>query len=379
MLDKPRNWAIAGQGFKRSERPSTQKRLRSLLKEFGHLYHDGIRSEVERRFGLIRDGSVMLQGSHSYVYDYARDGNRTILKITHSTHRRARQLFGELEFTDFLARNGMNVPRPLPSRTGVLVERIDARSGSFFAAAYQKAPGALVDWRAWTPELFKAWGATIGRMHALTKRYEPSEGSLRRGHWHEDRDWDLDTSVPGSMIEWRLRGQRIKDWLMSLPQGRDSYGLIHSDLHQWNILLHGQDLWPIDFDNLRYDWFVSDFTCVLINAIICQAHCFQNGDYDSWTSGQAMDSHEFLWYFFALFLKGYRRENTLRSEWILMLPRFLERHYFTFYFDSLWDGAFQSMPEREQASEFPWRTSRQMKSEIMNGFWEQFDFAQFIS
>lgn len=348
-----------------------------MLKEFGHLYSDEVRSEAERRFGLVRGGSLPLKGSHSYVFDYPGGDRSVILKITHSSHRRIRQIKGEIDFTNYLADNGVNVSRAVPSLGGRLIEKLEADSGYFLATAYEKAPGALVDWREWTPELFEQWGALTGRMHALTKGYEPSDESIRRGRWHENRDWHLETSVPESRMEIRRKGQRIKDWLLSLPADRDSYGLIHSDLHQWNMLYDGRELWPIDFDNLHYDWFLSDFTTVVINAVVCQERRFQEGDYDSWTGGRRMDSAEFLDYFMDAFMSGYKSENALDPVWIRRLPRFLSRHYFTFYVDALWDPEFVHLSEAEQAADFPWRTLRDMEREVRGDFWEKFDFGRF--
>ena len=346
-----------------------------MLKEFGHLYNDDIRSEAERRFSLARAGSAPLKGSHSYVFDYPGEDGSIILKITHSSHRQVQQILGELDFTNYLAINGVNVSRAIPSSSGRWVETIEAHSGEFLATAYEKAPGALVDWRNWTPELFEQWGALIGRMHALTKNYEPASESIRRRHWHENRDWHLEVSVPEPKMEMRRHGQSIKDWLLSLPTDRDSYGLIHSDLHQWNMLHDGRRLWPIDFDNLHYDWFLSDFTTVIINVVISQARCFQRHDYDSWTGGRKMDSHRFLRYFMDPFTSGYRGENDLDTNWMRHLPRFLSRHYFTFYVDALWDPGFTYLSETEQSADFPWRTFRQMEREVRDNFWEQFDFA----
>ena len=348
-----------------------------MLKEFGHLYHDGIRSEAEGRFGLKRSESSTLQGSHSYVYEYTGGGKPVILKITHSYHRREWQILGELDFTNYLAENGMRVSRAIMSLGENWVETLEAESGYFLATAYEKAPGALVDWREWTPELYEQWGALIGRMHALTKNYRPSVESIRRRHWHENRDWDLESSVPKSKLEFRRYGQGIKDWLLSLPIDRDSYGLIHSDLHQWNMLGDGGELWPIDFDNLHYDWFLSDFTTVIINVVICQARSRERGQYDEWTGGREMDSAEFLDYFMDPFVSGYRLENDLDPIWISRLPRFLSRHYFTFYVDALWDPEFVHLSKAEQAAEFPWRTLAQLESEVRNNFWEQFDFSRY--
>ena len=354
-----------------------------MLKEFGHLYHDAIRSDAERRFGLTRHGSVTHQGSHSYVYEYPGGSSAAaarrpiILKITHSSHRQVPLILGEIDFTNYLADNGMNVSRVVPSLDGNLVETLEAGSGYFLAIAYEKAPGDLVDWREWTSELYERWGALIGRMHALTRSYEPADASVRRRHWHENRDWELESSVPDSHIELRRHGQRIKDWLLSLPADRDSYGLIHSDVHQWNMLSDGGDLWPIDFDNLHYDWFLSDFTTVIINVVLSQQNSHARGAHDEWTGGRKMDSEEFVGYFMEPFMSGYRQVNALDPAWIRLLPRFLNRHYFTFFVDSLWDPEFRHLSEEEQTAEFPWRTLKQLEEEVAGSYWDRFDFSRF--
>ena len=355
-----------------------------MLKEFGHFYHDAVRSVAERRFGLERAGSVPHQGSHSYVYEYPKGGSPPasarpiILKLTHSSHRQAPQILGEIDFTNYLAGNGMNASRAIPSLDDNLVETLEASSGYFLAIAYEKAPGELPDWPEWTPELYEKWGALIGRMHALTKGYEPADESIRRRHWHEDRGWHLESNVPDSKIELRRHGQRIKDWLLSLPADRDSYGLIHSDLHQWNMLRDGSDLWPIDFDNLHYDWFLSDFTTVVINVVLSQQHSHARGNYDEWTGGRQMNSEEFVAYFMEPFMSGYRQMNALDPVWMRRLPRFLDRHYFTFYVDALWDPGFRHLSEDEQAAEFPWRTLRQLEDEVSGSYWSRFDFSRFV-
>ena len=348
-----------------------------LLKEFEHLYQSGIRAEAERRFGLAGISPTPLTGSHSLVFDYPKDGTRRILKITHSTHRRVHQILGELDFTNYLSDHGMNVSHAVESLSGRMVEQIEAESGHFVAVVYEKAPGKLVDWSEWTPELFAQWGSVIGRMHTLTKGYEPSAESIRRRHWYEDRDWDIESSIPPDKAQLAIAGKRIKDWLLELPMDRESFGLVHSDLHQWNMLFDGVTLWPIDFDNLHYDWLIADFTTVIINVAICQARSYELGDFDHWTGGREMTSPEFVGYFLEPFLAGYREQNTLDSVWIRRLPAFLRRHWFTFCVDNLWDPTVRGLSDAEQAAGFPWRTVDRMEIEFVSEFWGQFDFSRF--
>ena len=349
-----------------------------MLQHFKHLYSDAIRTEALRRFAFTPASLESLpEASHSYVYDCKRDGAPYILKITHAMHRQPHNILGELEFINFLADGGVTAPRAVPSVHGNLVETIAADDGEFIVVGYEKAEGALVDWRAWTPQMFEEWGALIGRMHALTKRYEPSDDSTRRRFWHEDADWKMDIEVYREYPEFREKARRTRDWLLALPTDRDSFGLIHSDLHQWNFFYHEGTILPFDFDNTHYDWFISDFTTVIINVVNCQQHHYKRGEYDYWTAGMPMTDAEFLDYFFAPFIEGYRQHNRLAPIWMRRLPAFLNRHWLTFLTDSLRDPEFVCLTPERQAANFPWRTLSQSWDDVMNDCWSRFSFDKY--
>ncbi len=352
-----------------------------MLQHFKHLYSEDIRSEALRRFGLTPVSlEILPDASHSYVYDCRRDGGSHILKITHTIHRQPHNILGELDFINFLADGGVTVPRAVRSLSGNLVETIAAEgedTGEFIVVAYEKAPGALVDWRTWTPHMFERWGALIGRMHALTKRYELSDESIRRRFWHQDTDWNIDADVYRGRPKFREKARRTRDWLLTLPTDRSCFGLIHSDVHQFNFFYHEGSVLPFDFDNTHYDWFVSDFTTVVVNVVVCQQHHYGRGEYEYWSGGKPQTAEVFLDYFFTPFIEGYRQHNRLDAVWMRRMPDFLNRHWLTFLTDAVRDPKFQLMSEEEQAANFPWRTMRQIRWEVMNDFWSRFDFDRY--
>ena len=349
-----------------------------MLQHFKHLYSDAIRAEAFRRFGFTPVSlEILPDASHSYVYDCSRDGVPYILKITHTVHRQPHNIIGELEFINFLADGGVTVPRAIPSVSGNLVETIPAEDGEFMVVAYEKAEGALVDWRNWTPRMFEEWGSIIGRMHALTKDYEPSVEGIRRRFWHEDADWNMDIEVYREYPAFKEKARHIRDWLLTLPTDLDCFGLIHSDLHQWNFFYNEGNILPFDFDNTHYDWFISDFTTVIVNVVNCQQHHYGRGEYDHWTAGTPMTSEEFLDYFFTPFIEGYRQHNRLDPVWMHNLPAFLNRHWLTFLTDSLRDPEFGDLSPERQAAGFPWRTLSQSWDEVMNDYWSRFSFDKY--
>ena len=187
----------------------------------------------------------------------------------------------------------------------------------------------------------------------------------------------LDIEVYQEFPAFREKARGIRDWLLTLPADRDSFGLIHSDLHQWNFFHHEGNILPFDFDNTHYDWFISDFTTVIINVVNCQQHHYQRGEYDYWTAGMPMTDTEFLDYFFAPFIEGYRRHNALDGVWMHRLPAFLNRHWLTFLTDSLRDPEFGGLTPEQQAAGFPWRTLSQSWDEVMNDYWSRFSFDKY--
>ena len=349
-----------------------------MLQHFKHLYSDTIRTESMRRFGLTPVSlDILPDASHSYVYECKRDGKSYILKITHTIHRRPNHILGELEFINFLADGGVTVPRAVPSLSGNLVESVAADEGEFIVVAFEKAEGSLVDWRTWTPQMFEKWGALIGKMHALTKNYQPSTADIRRRFWHQDFDWNTDAEVYRGRPEFREKARGTRDWLMSLPTDSECFGLIHSDLHQWNFFYHEGRIQPFDFDNTHYDWFISDFTTVIVNVVNCQQYHYGRGEYDHWTAGTPMTATEFLDYFFTPFIEGYRQHNRLDPVWMHHMPAFLNRHWLTFLTDALRDPEFGNLTPEQQAATFPWRTLSQSWDEVMNDYWKQFTFDKY--
>ena len=161
---------------------------------------------------------------------------------------------------------------------------------------------------------------------------------------------------------------------MALPQDKDSFGLIHSDLHQWNFFVDDGTIRPFDFDNAHYDWFLADFSTVLQNVILAQARHYERGEYDYWTGGKKMDGPSFLGYFIEPFMVGYRSENQPGSDWPKLLPEFLHIRYLTMYWDKCRARESEQLSEQEQASDFPWRTMKQMCHELADGFWRRYDF-----
>jgi Ser/Thr protein kinase RdoA (MazF antagonist) len=188
----------------------------------------------------------LISDVENFVYSLTHQGEERILRLTHSSHRTADLVRGELEWMDYLHRNGVSVARSIPSAAGRLVEVIAAGETCFIATLFEKAKGTRVrsnDPEVWNERLFRNWGRALGRMHALTHRYEPSDPVFRRPQWDAD---DLlvhaERYLPPEDGAAREALAECLAWPGALPREPDGYGLVHRDVHHVLSPTRGESL-----------------------------------------------------------------------------------------------------------------------------------------
>ncbi len=293
--------------------PATQK-----------LYNNEILVEAAKRFGSSMQQTKDLGGFESFVYEMERnDGKQYILKITHSIRRTKDYLMGELEFVNYLAANGVETSAAIPSSNGNLVEIIEAEEGYFLAYTFEKADGRLIEERDWGADLLQEYGRVLGQMHRLTKNYEVSKPTYKRQQWFED---DLFVNrrkyIPNDKKHEKalLKFDALLEEINTLPKSRDSYGLIHDDLHHSNFFLNTQGkIIPFDFDDCEYHYFINDIAIVMY-------HLLARGKFSFLWKNLAENRNFILKHL----REGYSKENTLVDFWWEKLPLFVRKRHTIF-------------------------------------------------
>ncbi|WP_157463949.1 phosphotransferase enzyme family protein [Deinococcus pimensis] len=251
--------------------------------------------ELLERFAMT--GAEELGGFESYVYATT----ERVMKLTHTLRRSEDDLVAEARFTDFLASGGARVARPVRSVEGRWVEQLpDPDGGAWLASATTFLPGQSLEPHHLTPEVIAAWGQLTGRLHALSRQYEPDSARPTRRHWHEDPLLDLAT-LPGDLVAERAQGEALLARVRSWPRTPDTYGLIHSDLHEENVHWDGQGLWAFDFDDCERHHFLND-VAVIVHTL-----------HDMAPEGE--DNEAFVRRFLDVFLGAYRAEFPLPPLW----------------------------------------------------------------
>ena len=312
---------------------------------------DGVLGEAASRFGVAKDEFTKLHDSFiireevatvgKSLYLYERGEKGFLLRLTTPEHVDFRLIPGEVDWINYLADNGVRVPRAIPSQNGNLVEIIEVDDSSYAAVSFERVEGRPIDFDdgdEWNGELFVKYGRTIGKMHALTKRYEPADKSLTRMQWHE-QDW-LDTSpLPPKSLACR-KCDELTQALHRLPTDRDSYGLIHGDAHPWNVLLHAGDIILTDFDFCEWSWFASDIAILLFYAVMAPM--------------EGMDKVSFAVCFMKNFMSGYRKENSIDAYWLKQIPSFLRLRMISKYILHYPEWKSGKMSERRKSAFKEW-------------------------
>jgi Ser/Thr protein kinase RdoA (MazF antagonist) len=281
-------------------------------KRIREIYNDSILNKALARYGIARENVHLLDGFESFIYEYEKDDKRYVLRVSHSLHRTSDLIQGELEWVNYLVNGGVPAARAVPSERGNLVEPIPVEDGSHFTAvSFEWARGTHPTGADWDSGLAVKLGQIVGRMHALTKDFEPSDARFRRHEWYEDYANGLaEQYLPSSDTEVIAKFNELVEYLHTLPKDRDSYGMIHVDVHGGNFFVEDGEITLFDFDDCQYAWFVYDIAMALFYVI---SHNCVSKDDIAWARS-----------FFDQFMEGYRRENTIAPEWLRQIPYFLK-------------------------------------------------------
>jgi Ser/Thr protein kinase RdoA (MazF antagonist) len=273
-------------------------------------HRDYILDKAARFYGVSKRDLTKLGSFESLVFEFTRGGENFILKLTHRIHRSREQVVGELEWVEHLKKNGVSVCGVVPSVRGNPLEIVEIENSYFIVYVLEKAPGSHAEKGQWNDRLILQWGSTLGKIHAATGTFIPSTESYKRFQWYDDDSLKAEKYIPPnqSVVIEKINGHIEK--LRNLDTDGHSYGLIHSDLHNWNFYVHDGGIYVFDTDDCHYNWLAYDIGIPLYYALR--------------TDGIGDDNIEYARYFFRLFMEGYKRENDIDPVWITRIPDFMK-------------------------------------------------------
>jgi len=264
--------------------------------------------------------------STNQVYCFEKDGKTYALRFSNRSAEDIHDINAEMDWLYYLAQNNVSVGLPLKLENGGLTVLAKDNGEDYILTAFEFVPGTYWDKNdpnKWNEKIFYNWGKTMGNIHRLTKSYKPANENDIRGTFEES--WMSD--VPEDDAIKNIPGiKKVIDELIAemktLPKDKDSYGLIHNDMHPYNFYVDGDYINVFDFDDSLYGWFALDIGIALYQGL--------------WWGRKNDEGKDFTNSIIENFLKGYLSANPLSDFWLGKIPlfmRFRQICKFTWFFD----------------------------------------------
>lgn len=209
-------------------------------------------------------------------------GEPAALRLHRPGYHNKGALVSELSWMEVLREAGLRVPAPVSTPDGRQIVALAANAE--FGDQYSD----IVSWMTGIPlgqsgvllaypkgrlvDIFHTLGKAMARMHTASDAWKPPP-SFSRPCWDDDgllgesplwgRFWDCSGLLPDEAE--RLSGLRpfLRERLGALSGLNLDYGLVHADLVRENVLIDGDQVELIDFDDGGYGWRMFDIATAL--------------------------------------------------------------------------------------------------------------------
>ena len=267
----------------------------------------------------IEDATLeLIKHRENAVFKVENDGFRAALRMHRHGYHTDDELRSELQWMRALSAAGIKVPEVIPATSGALfVDYVaDGLPGKLQVDLFEWIDGeqlgsveAGVSDTAEVDHTFGVLGELAARVHNQAASWALPDGFTRHA-WDAEglageqpfwgRFWEIDSAtVADRQLLERARDRVYRD-LASLAKSPGSYSMIHADFASENIMVDGDDVRLIDFDDAGFGWHLFELATAL--------YFIRGEDYFD----RACEA----------LIRGYRKHRPLTDEDLEMLPLF---------------------------------------------------------
>ncbi len=244
------------------------------------------------------------------------DGQPLVLSLHRSWYHTLEELISERQWTRALSDYGIGTPVPVPALNGRDYVSVEANlnGGTRYAGMSRWVDGEILE-RVITGDddfsgHFRRLGEVAARIHNQASGWEPPSGFTRHAL---DADglmgpspwwgpfWESPVLTAGERVRCEQLRETIHDRLSQLELGPRTYSMIHADLHPKNVVVDGERLHVIDFDDSGFGWHM----------------------YELAVGVSSYEGHPRFPEMVAAVLEGYRGIRPLDAESAALLPLFM--------------------------------------------------------
>lgn len=252
-----------------------------------------------------------LSENATFRADDPQTGRTAILRVHRPDYHSEAEIESELAWIEDLRANDIVVtPKPLERRGGGHIATFahgpETRNVVAFDFMAGEEPSPSEDLAGG----FHKLGAISARLHRHVQQWQPPAGFRRK-------TWTYETMIGGAPLwgDWRdaigltpdgeallLRvSAALKSALDAYGEGEDRFGLVHADLRLANLLVEGDRIGVIDFDDCGFSWFVYDFAAAV----------------------SFLEHEPYIPALKEAWVEGYRTVALLSEEHVAMIPTFV--------------------------------------------------------
>jgi Ser/Thr protein kinase RdoA (MazF antagonist) len=227
-------------------------------------------------WGLSGDTSVQLleiSENATFRADDPHAAGAVVLRVHRPGYRGVAEIESELAWIQALRAEGIvSTPRPLECASGGHIATFSTDGGLREVVAFEfmsgRQPSATDD----LVRGFHDLGVVSARLHGHSRKWARPPGFTRKS-------WNFATTIGDTPLwgDWRAglglstKGRKVLEQTASRLEahineygtGVDRFGLIHADLRLANLLVDGDRIAVIDFDDCGFGWFGFDFAAAV--------------------------------------------------------------------------------------------------------------------
>jgi len=249
----------------------------------GGLYDDQLVHELQQssqsivsEWGLSASTEVELLAISENATFRATDpvqDKQIILRVHRPDYHTRAEIESELLWLNDLIEKGIvDAPAPIKKSDGSLIASLKIADTEREVVAFSFMSGEEPSPEDDLKKGFKQLGMISAKLHSHTQVWKPPVNFVRK-------TWNFDTTLGNSPLwgDWResmglsdegknileQACQLIKSKLETYGNSEDRFGLIHADLRLANLLIDGERLGVIDFDDCGFSWFMYDFATAI--------------------------------------------------------------------------------------------------------------------
>lgn len=275
-----------------------------------------------RLFGFT-DKIESIGSYQKLIYNCSKNDLNYILKIVSSEDKCKLELLGEIDFVNYLNKNGASVQGFSKSINRQYVEEITHNGSIYYAYSYKKLGGNVFSFNnyfkseKWDKEILLNWGEVTGKLVCLSRKYKKSNNTYIRPEWYNDPIIkNFKKYIPSYQTLVMSKIEECLSDLHSLHIAESSFGLIQGDFHKWNFYFDGQNITMDDFDDCEYHWLVNEIAMPLFYGIM---------------SVPADKLNQFSDFFMTNFLIGFKKSCAIDKDQLELIPNFLQLRMIVLY------------------------------------------------